>query len=124
LCRAGLRFDRFYTNSSVCSPTRASLMSGRYPGMVGVPGLVRSNPSSNFGYLKPDAVLIPAMLKKAGYHTALIGKWNLGLQTPNTPNEKGFDLFHGFLDDMMNDYWNHLRNGKNFMRRNDEVISP
>ncbi len=124
LCKAGMRFDNFYANSPVCSPTRASLMSGRYPEMVGVPGLVRSKPEDNFGFLKPDAILLPKLLKEAQYNTAIIGKWNLGLESPNTPNEKGFDYFHGFLDDMMEDYWTHLRNGVNFMRENDKVIDP
>ncbi|MHB1178279.1 MAG: sulfatase family protein [Daejeonella sp.] len=124
LCKAGMRFDNFYANSPVCSPSRASLMSGRYPEMVGVPGLVRSKPEDNFGYLKPDAALLPRLLKAANYHSAMIGKWNLGLETPNTPNEKGFDFFHGFLDDMMEDYWTHVRNGRNFMRENEKEIDP
>lgn len=124
LATAGMRFDRFYANSPVCSPTRASLLSGRYPEMVGVPGLVRSKPEDNFGYLKPDAILIPKLLKQANYNTAIIGKWNLGLEDPNIPNRKGFDFFHGFLDDMMDDYWTHLRNGKNFMRENEKEIQP
>jgi len=124
LARSGMRFDRFYANSPVCSPTRASLLSGRYPEMVGVPGLVRSKPEDNFGYLKPDAILLPKLLKQAQYNTAIIGKWNLGLEAPNTPNRKGFDFFNGFLDDMMDDYWTHLRNGKNFMRENEKEIYP
>lgn len=124
LCKSGMRFDNFYANSPVCSPTRASLMSGRYPEMVGVPGLVRSRPEDNFGYLKPDAVLLPKLLKSANYKTAIVGKWNLGLEKPNIPNEKGFDYFHGWLDDMMEDYWSHLRNGQNFLRENEKVIEP
>ncbi len=119
-----MRFDNFCANSPVCSPTRASLMSARYPEMVGVPGLVRSKPEDNWGYLKPDAILLPKLLKQAQYNTALIGKWNLGLESPNKPNEKGFDFFHGFLDDMMEDYWTHVRNGKNFMRENEREIHP
>lgn len=124
LCRAGIRFDNFYANSPVCSPSRASLLSGRYPERVGVPGLVRSTPDQNFGYLKPDVLLLPKLLKAANYNTAIIGKWNLGLESPNMPNEKGFDFFHGFLDDMMEDYWTHLRNGRNFMRENEKEINP
>ena len=68
LSTSGMRFDRFYSNSSVCSPTRASLMSGRYPERVGVPGLVRSTPSSNFGYLTPNTILLPELLKKMKYN--------------------------------------------------------
>jgi arylsulfatase A-like enzyme len=124
LCKAGMRFDNFYSNSPVCSPTRASLMTGRYPDHVGVPGLIRSNPNDNWGYLDPSAILLPALLKKAGYHTALIGKWNLGLESPNLPNEKGFDLFHGWLEDMMEDYTIKRRSGKNYMRLNQDSIDP
>lgn len=123
LCKSGIRFDNFYA-SPVSSPSRASLMSGRYPEMVGVPGLIRSNPIDNFGYLKPDAVLLPELLKNKQYNTAIIGKWNLGLESPNTPNERGFDYFHGFLDDMMDDYWTHLRRGENFMRENEKIVDP
>lgn len=123
LCKAGMRLDNFYAQT-VCSPSRAALMSGRYPEMVGVPGLIRSRPEDNFGFLKPDAILLPKLLKEVNYRTAIIGKWNLGLETPNTPNEKGFDYFHGWLDDMMEDYWTHLRNGKNFLRENDKEINP
>lgn len=124
LCRSGMRFDRFYANSPVCSPTRASIMSGRYPDMVGVPGLIRSIPDDNWGYLKPDAVLLPKLLKQVQYNTAIIGKWNLGLESPNLPNEKGFDYFHGWLDDMMEDYWTHIRNGRNFLGENEKEITP
>jgi arylsulfatase A-like enzyme len=124
LSTSGMRFDRFYSNSSVCSPTRASLMSGRYPERVGVPGVIRSTPLSNFGYLTPNTILLPELLKKMKYNTALIGKWNLGLESPNIPNDKGFDFFHGFLDDKLDDYYTHLRNNINFMRRNKDIISP
>jgi len=124
IAESGMRFDYFYTNSPVCAPTRASLMSGRYPDYVGVPGLIRQNPKNNWGYLDPETVLLPAMLKKAGYHTAHIGKWNLGLEHPNLPNDHGFDLFHGWLEDMMDDYWTRRRFGKNFMRRNEKTIDP
>jgi len=124
LMAGGLRVDNFYANSPVCSPTRASLLSGRYPDLVGVPGVIRNEPENTFGYLYPQAVLLPKMLKKAGYHTALVGKWHLGLESPNTPNERGFDHFHGFLGDMMDDYFNHRRGGVNWMRLNDKEIDP
>ena len=69
-------------------------------------------------------MLLPRMLKNAGYHTAIVGKWNLGLESPNLPTERGFDFFHGFLGDMMEEYYTHLRHGRNYMRRNEEVIEP
>ena len=124
LCRNGMRFDNFLTNSPVCSPTRASLLSGRYPDRVGVPGLIRYHPEDNWGYLDPQTILLPQKLKEANYHTAHIGKWNLGLESPNLPNQRGFDLFHGWLEDMMDDYVLKRRHGKNFMRLNNKIIDP
>ncbi len=124
LVHAGMRFDNFYANCPVCSPTRAALLTGRYQELVGVPGVIRTHAQSNWGYLSPNAVLLPTPLKKAGYHTAIIGKWHLGLESPNTPTERGFDFFHGFLGDMMDDYWKHTRHGRHYMRRNLKDIRP
>jgi arylsulfatase A-like enzyme len=124
LMAAGVRFDNFYTNCPVCSPTRASLLSGRYPDMAGVPGVIRTHITNNWGHLVPHAVLLPKLLKPAGYHTATVGKWHLGLTSPNTPNEHGFDHFHGFLGDMMDDYYKHRRHGINYMRLNDKEVDP
>jgi len=120
----GMRFDQFYANCTVCSPTRAALLSGTYPDYVGVPGVIRTFPEDNWGYLDPTVKLLPHYLKKAGYHTGIIGKWHLGLTSPNLPNEKGFDYFHGWLGDMMDDYWIHRRHDINYMRRNKDVIDP
>jgi arylsulfatase A-like enzyme len=124
LVAAGMRFDNFYANCPVCSPTRAALLSGRYPDMAGVPGVVRTHITNSWGYLAPRAVLLPKLLKPAGYHTAIVGKWHLGLDSPNTPNEHGFDHFHGFLGDMMDDYYNHRRHGNNYMRLDGKTIDP
>ena len=124
LCREGMTFDNFYANCCVCSPTRAALLTGCYPDRVGVPGVIRDVPANSWGYLAPQATLLPKLLKPAGYHSAIVGKWHLGLASPNTPNDRGFDHFHGFLGDMMDDYWSHLRNGHNFMRHNTETIAP
>ena len=120
----GLVMGNCYANSSVSSPSRAGLLSGCYPQLVGVPGVIREHPSTNWGYLDPQAVLLPAMLKKAGYATAAIGKWHLGLESPNLPNDRGFDLFKGFLADAMDSYYTHMRHGKNYMRHNTEPIDP
>jgi len=124
LFSSGMRFTNFYANSTVCSPTRASLITGCYPDMVGVPGVVRTHKTNSWGYLSPAAITLPDMLKKAGYQTAIIGKWHLGLETPNTPNERGFDFFHGFLGDMMDNYWTHRRHGINYMMLNETEIDP
>ena len=124
IAKAGMRFDNFYANCPVCSPTRAALLTGRYQDYVGVPGVIRTYADNNWGYLDPKATLLPEQLKMAGYHTALIGKWHLGLESPNTPVERGFDYFHGWLGDMMDDYWTHRRHGINYMRLNGQEIDP
>lgn len=120
----GIRFSNFYANCPVCSPTRAALLTGRYQDLVGVPGVIRTHADNNWGYLIESAVLIPQPLKKAGYHTAIVGKWHLGLESPNTPMDRGFDHFHGFLGDMMDDYYHHRRHGNNYMYRDRTEIDP
>ena len=124
LMSRGLRLDQFYANGTVCSPTRASLMTGRYPDIAGVPGVIRQWSKDSWGYLDPNAPTLPEYLRKAGYATAMIGKWHLGFQPPNIPNDRGFEFFHGFLGDMMDDYYQHHRGGKNWMRKNREAIKP
>ncbi len=120
----GMRFDNFYANCPVCSPTRAALLTGRYQDYVGVPGVIRTHAVNSWGYLNPTATLLPQELKMAGYHTAIIGKWHLGLESPNTPVKRGFDYFHGWLGDMMDDYYTHRRHDINYMRMNGQEIDP
>ncbi|MFK7911317.1 MAG: sulfatase [Akkermansiaceae bacterium] len=122
LMKAGTRYDQFYANCTVCTPTRASLMTGRYPDLVGAPGVIRQYKTSNWGYFRPTGPTLPEVLKKGGYHTGMVGKWHLGYESPNIPNDRGFDHFHGFLGDMMNDYYTHLRGGVNWMRHNKKTI--
>lgn len=124
LVASGLRFENAYANCPVCSPTRAALLSGRYPDVVGVPGVIRTYPRDNWGFLDPGAPLLPELLKPAGYHSAIVGKWHLGLRSPNTPLDRGFDEFHGFLGDMMDDYYDHRRHDRNYMRLGNEEIDP
>ncbi|MCA9079715.1 MAG: sulfatase [Planctomycetaceae bacterium] len=105
LAREGLRFTDFYVSSGVCTPSRASLMTGCYPRRVGLhrpdnPGLVLQ-PVSHMG-LHPDEVTIAEVLKSAGYATSLIGKWHLGDQPTLLPTRQGFDEYLGipYSDDM------------------------
>lgn len=122
--REGMLFTTMRANCTVCSPSRAALLTGRYPDRVGVPGVIRTQAVDSWGYFDPTVPTIADELKRAGYHTAIVGKWHLGLESPNTPNERGFDYFHGFLGDMMDSYTTHLRHGSNYMRLNAETISP
>ncbi|MFT5130731.1 MAG: arylsulfatase A-like enzyme [Rhodothermales bacterium] len=124
LLAQGMRFTDGYANCPVCSPTRASLLSGRYPELVGVPGVVRTHAANNWGYLAQDAVLLPNVLKKAGYDTSAIGKWHLGLRPENHPVRRGFDHFQGFLGDMMDDYYTHTRHGNHYMQDGTEDMRP
>lgn len=124
IATGGLLFTSMRSNCTVCSPSRAALLTGRYPDRVGVPGVIRTKPEDSWGYLAPGIPTIADELKKVGYTTAIVGKWHLGLQSPNTPNERGFDLFHGFLGDMMDSYETHLRHGQNYMRHNQQVVDP
>jgi arylsulfatase A-like enzyme len=124
IVEGGMKFTNGYANCPVCSPTRAALLSGRYQEMVGVPGVIRTHAENSWGFLSPDSKLIQEILQPAGYHTALIGKWHLGLESPNHPLQRGFDHFHGFLGDMMDDYYTHRRHGINYMERNGQEIDP
>ncbi|WP_145224040.1 sulfatase family protein [Gimesia algae] len=124
LLNRGMKFTSFYANCPVCSPTRAALLTGQYQDMVGIPGVIRTHPENSWGYLKPSAVTLADVFHQAGYQTSIIGKWHLGLESPNTPTERGFDLFRGFLGDMMDDYYLHRRHNVNYMRRNQETVDP
>ena len=124
IAKEGMLFTQMRANCTVCSPSRAALLTGRYADRAGVPGVIRTDPKSSWGYLDPTIPTLADKLSEGGYHTALIGKWHLGLESPNLPNERGFDHFHGFIGDMMDSYYNHRRGGKNFMRLNSETIDP
>ena len=124
LFQEGTTFTNHYSNCTVSSPTRASFITGLYPDLAGVPGVIRTHDRNSWGYLSPDVITLPNALKLAGYNTALIGKWHLGLEAPNLPNMRGFDYFKGFLGDMMDDYYNHLRHGINYMWLNNHEIRP
>jgi arylsulfatase A-like enzyme len=123
LAQQGQRWTNFYANCCVCSPTRASLLTGCYPDRVGVPGVIRTHANNSWGKLA-DVPLLPAVLSPLGYQTAAIGKWHLGLTPEDHPRARGFDHFHGFLGDMMDDYFTHLRHENNYMRLGWSEIAP
>lgn len=87
----GAKFNSFYV-SPVCSPTRASLMTGSHSTRVGIGGVMF--PRNNHG-LNPDEITLPELLKGQGYATAIIGKWHLGNQDMFQPLNHGFDYWYG-----------------------------
>jgi len=110
LAKRGTRFTQFYGGSAVCSPSRAALLTGRYPHRAGVPGNAESHPSK-FGRgegLKAEQVTIAEMLKPAGYRTGHFGKWHLGFKPG--PNDQGFDESFGFMSGCI-DKWSHFSYG-------------
>lgn len=96
----GLRFTQFYAGATVCAPSRSVLMTGQHHGMTRVRGNAgRSNPAAQA--LRPEDTTVAKLLKDAGYHTALIGKWGLGdigEAETGLPRKHGFDEFFGFLN--------------------------
>jgi arylsulfatase A len=92
LADEGRRFTSYYAPSSVCTPTRAAIMTGCYAPRVGLPSVLY--PQANIG-LNPVEATIAELLQSRGYATACIGKWHLGHLPPFMPNEHGFDYFFG-----------------------------
>jgi arylsulfatase A len=92
MAKDGMRFTDFYSAASVCTPSRAALMTGCYPERVGRLGVLF--PRDNKG-LNPEETTIAKMLKAKGYATACIGKWHLGHKKPFLPTNHGFDTYFG-----------------------------
>jgi arylsulfatase A-like enzyme len=116
LAAAGSKLDAFYVQP-VCSPTRAALMTGRYPMRHGLQvGVVR--PWAQYG-LPLNEQTLPQGLKDAGYATAICGKWHLGHFEPKyLPTQRGFDLQYGHYNGQI-DYYTHMRDGGFDWHRND-----
>ncbi len=92
MAREGVRFTQFNSASSVCSPSRAAWLTGRYPTRVGIPRVLDTNDT----YGIPDSeTTLAQMLKSAGYATMCVGKWHLGNVPPYLPTGRGFDEFYG-----------------------------
>ncbi len=88
----GVRFTQFYSANPVCSPSRAALLTGRYPTRVGVPRVL--NPNDKVG-LPDSETTIAQMLKAKDYKTMCVGKWHLGHLPEFLPTRRGFDEYYG-----------------------------
>ena len=99
LAARGVRFTQFYAPSSVCSPSRAGLLTGRFPLRAGVPGNVGEKDG-----LPPGEVTMAEMFRAAGYATAHVGKWHLGHAPETMPNCQGFDHSFGHMVGCIDNY--------------------
>lgn len=98
MAREGLRFTDFAVASALCTPSRAALLTGCYPGRVGLAtGVLRPEVTTG---LHPDEVTLAEMFRGAGYATGLIGKWHLGFRGAMRPLGQGFDHYYGVLHNL------------------------
>ncbi|NIC43683.1 sulfatase [Aquabacterium sp. A08] len=109
LAAGGMKFTQGYANSPVCSPTRFALMTMRYQyrlrGALEEPISSKSKGDARLG-LPPEIPTLPSLLRDAGYHTALIGKWHLGYPPAFGPQRSGYEEFFGIMAGGV-DYFTH-----------------
>ena len=102
IAKRGIRFTQFYAAAPVCSPSRAGLLTGRYPINSGVPGnttSVKGKPG-----MPSEQITIAEHFKSSGYVTAHIGKWHLGYIPEHMPNAQGFDYSFGHMGGCIDNY--------------------
>ena len=99
LAKAGMKFTDFHSSGTICSPTRAGLMTGRYQERAGIPGVINADPGMTVHHtgLQLSEFTMAEGLKAAGYATAVFGKWHLGYHKKFNPIHHGFDRFRGFV---------------------------
>ena len=110
----GMRFTDFYMASSVCSPSRAAMLTGCYPPRIGfgdLDGNAVLFPGDPIG-LNPSEITIASLLKGVGYKTMLVGKWHCGDQPPFLPTHHGFDYYFGLP--YSNDMGRQVESGREF----------
>jgi arylsulfatase A-like enzyme len=127
LAKGGIRFSQFY-NTSRCCPTRASLLTGLYQHQTGV-GHMMSEGRFNFDYgvdgyrgqLNRGCVTLAEVLRSAGYHTYMAGKWHLGDDMDDRPMQRGFDKFYGSLSGAFSYFMPH---GDRHLMEGNEALPP
>lgn len=119
LAQEGARLEQFYAQP-MCTPTRAAVLTGRYPFRYGLQTAVIPTPSK-YG-LPTDEWLLPQALKQAGYSTVMVGKWHLGHADRNYwPRQRGFDYHYGAMVGEI-DYFDHTAAGVKDWFRNDKPV--
>lgn len=119
LAQGGARLEQFYTQP-FCTPTRSTLMTGRYPFRYGLQTVVI--PSGGTYGLALDEWLLPQALKEAGYATAIVGKWHLGhADRKFWPRQRGFDIQYGPITGEI-DYFKHTVGGKRDWYRDNQPV--
>ena len=119
LAAEGARLEQFYVQP-MCTPTRAALMTGRYPFRYGLQTLVIPTPSK-YG-MPTDEWLLPQALKDAGYRTVMVGKWHLGhADRKFWPRQRGFDYHYGAMVGEI-DYFTHSSGKVRDWFRNDQLV--
>ncbi|MBN8603160.1 MAG: sulfatase-like hydrolase/transferase [Planctomycetes bacterium] len=103
LAARGVRFSQFYSAAPVCSPSRAGLLTGRWPVRAGVPTNCASQAGTT-GALPPSEVTMAEMFRSAGYATAHIGKWHVGYTPETLPQKQGFDQSFGHMGGCIDNY--------------------
>jgi len=117
LAQQGTRLTDCYAAAAVCTPTRAAFMTGRYQHRVGLESVL--TPRDVDKGLSATEPTLPMLLKNAGYATALIGKWHLGVRPEFSPMKHGFDEFFGFRSGAL-DYYSHVNEaGQHDLYEND-----
>ncbi len=86
----GIKCESFYAAAPTCTPSRASILSGRYPEAIGMTRVLMGH-----GGMSSEVVTVAEILKRSGYRTGLVGKWHLGYSGESLPNNQGFDEFYG-----------------------------
>lgn len=104
LAREGARFTDWYSNCPVCSPSRASLLTGKYPQRTGITNVLTSIASFDVPGLREGETTLPKELRKLGYQTAMAGKWHMGSAPQSRPLVQGFDDFYGFYSGWADGY--------------------